>query len=326
MTGTDWAEAALGGLLGRVARTAEEVGDRFPLYAAPTGGPWRTTARGSWAGGFWTGLLAVRAAVTGAEADRGPALAARDRLAYWVAADTVCRGLIFWYGDTGHLLGLWGPSPTTVAAGRALADAFDERLGAVPWGGAFGGDPTSVRPDGAAGTVPLLAWSAARAGGPVHGARLAGWHLRTTLSAGTPQWSRGRAWLLLGCVDAAAWLDPTFLGSACELAAGWGSGAVSSTDGSTDSSADCIAAVALIKLGELDPGAGWRDRGTDLLRKTVGVAQIRDGPARGGIGRGCYDATAGVAVDHELVWGDFFAAFGLGLVTGALGAPAHRSV
>ncbi|MEU1623864.1 hypothetical protein ABZ746_00650 [Streptomyces sp. NPDC020096] len=34
---------------------------------------------------------------------------------------------------------------------------------------------------------------------------------------------------------------------------------------------------------------------------------------------GCYDAAHGVAVRHELVWGDFFLALGLALVTGLVG-------
>ncbi len=37
---------------------------------------------------------------------------------------------------------------------------------------------------------------------------------------------------------------------------------------------------------------------------------------RGMLLDGCYDAGKGVAVRHELVWGDFFLALGLAALTG----------
>ncbi|MFD0372450.1 hypothetical protein [Streptomyces sp. NPDC127114] len=96
--GTGWAEEALGLLLGRVGETAEQVGDRFPLYADPVHGRWTTTGRGSWTGGFWAGLLRLRARHTGSRTDHARATAATARLASWVGADTATRGLILWYG------------------------------------------------------------------------------------------------------------------------------------------------------------------------------------------------------------------------------------
>jgi unsaturated chondroitin disaccharide hydrolase len=36
------------------------------------------------------------------------------------------------------------------------------------------------------------------------------------------------------------------------------------------------------------------------------------------VAHGCYDLGPGVATDHELVWGDFFTALGLAMVTGLL--------
>jgi len=89
---TGWAEPALRLLLDRVEQTVEPVGDRFPLFADPDTGTWTTTARGSWAGGFWAGLLALRAAAEPGAGRLGEALAARERLAGWVHADTGCEG------------------------------------------------------------------------------------------------------------------------------------------------------------------------------------------------------------------------------------------
>ncbi|MFD5328209.1 sugar ABC transporter permease [Streptomyces sp. NPDC127092] len=96
--GAGWAEEALGLLLGRVGETAEQVGDRFPLYADPVHGRWTTTGRGSWTGGFWAGLLRLRARHTGSRTDHARAIAATARLASWIEADTATRGLILWYG------------------------------------------------------------------------------------------------------------------------------------------------------------------------------------------------------------------------------------
>jgi len=82
--------------------------------------------------------------------------------------------MIFWYGDTAGWLGLAEPAATTVAAARALAAGFDPRVDAVPWGTALapGPDPLALKPDGAAGVVPLLAWARHRPGGPPDGTRL----------------------------------------------------------------------------------------------------------------------------------------------------------
>ncbi|MET9657227.1 hypothetical protein [Streptomyces sp. NPDC006510] len=94
MTAGDRAAAALQLLVGRVEKTAELVGTRFPLYADPTDGHWTTTGRGSWTGGFWAGLLWLRARHTGSAADRSAASAATARLAPWIESDTAARGLI----------------------------------------------------------------------------------------------------------------------------------------------------------------------------------------------------------------------------------------
>src|SRR5690606_39105469 len=148
-----WAAPSLGSVLARVAVTRAEVGDRFPLYADPCTGSWRTTARGSWTGGFWAGLLWLRARHTGDPSDREAARACTARLADWAGADTSTRGLILWYGtvfaDDGERIRYQGA--------RACRDSFDPELGLVPWGSAFGGPRLTARVDGVPGMVPLLA-------------------------------------------------------------------------------------------------------------------------------------------------------------------------
>ncbi|MFJ3927377.1 sugar ABC transporter permease [Streptomyces sp. NPDC090022] len=227
MTGTDWAGPALASLMERVAVTDAEVGDRFPLYADPDDGRWTTTGRGAWAGGFWAGLLWLRARYTGAPADRVTAARCTARLARWVDADTATRGLILWYGTA-----LAADDDAAAALRRAAAEAclsaHDRTLGLVPWGAAFGGPRLLARVDAVPGMLPLLA--GAGPGGAAAAAAHLHRHLDLCLGEDLPRgpwpapawqfagqrwqpladplpgWSRGRAWLLLAVADAL--LDP----------------------------------------------------------------------------------------------------------------------
>lgn len=322
----------------RIAVTAEQVGQRFPLWADPETGVWTTSRRGSWTGGFWAGLLGL-----GGQPER--ARRAWDDLARWRDADTACRGLIFWYG------GLASPGWERLdrkrlgwqrlrAAAASLARDFDPELRAVPWGTAFGSSGARLRVDAVAGLVPLLGW--------------AGWtdvareHLRTHLrwcfdgAAVQPSFvadgtwipadepprgtARAHAWLLLGCVDGARWVDAQFREAAVALAQAWstrfGPGVpladADLPDGPLDTSAAAITAVALLKLSAVTGQRSWWRDGSDLLHRTADRALVRTGPARGALGGGCYDARSGLAPAHELIWGDFFCAAGLGLVAGNL--------
>ncbi|MEO3973864.1 sugar ABC transporter permease [Streptomyces sp. CAU 1734] len=228
MTSSDWAASALDSVLDRVAEGRGEVGSRFPLFADPATGRWTTTGRGAWTGGFWAGLLWLRARRTGAAEDRAAAASCTVRLAPWAGADTATRGLILWYGTA-----LAPDEPAAVrireeGAAAVLADV-DPVLGVVPWGSAFGGPRLVSRADAVPGLVPLLA--GAGPGGPEAAAA----QLRGTLGVclgghGGEQppdgrlvvpawvheadgsrracedppagWSRGRAWLLLAVADA----------------------------------------------------------------------------------------------------------------------------
>ncbi|MFD9345033.1 sugar ABC transporter permease, partial [Streptomyces sp. NPDC060049] len=177
--GPQWARRALADVLDRVAAGAAEAGDRFPLYADPETGHWTTTGRGSWAGGFWAGLLWLRARHSGDPADRAAARACTARLADWVDADTSTRGLILWYG-TVLAAGDTAAHRLRTRAAEACLAAVDAERGLVPWGSAFGGPRLLARVDGVPGTIALLA-----AAGPP-GAAAAAAHLTAHLALCLP--------------------------------------------------------------------------------------------------------------------------------------------
>lgn len=357
MNPDDWAGRALAAVLDRVTVTEAEVGARFPLYAEPADGRWTTTGRGSWTGGFWAGLLWLRARHTHDTAHRRAAAAWTARLAPWAEADTATRGLILWYG-TAPAFGAPAAAALQARAGRACRDAYDPRAGIVPWGAALGGPRLLARTDAAAGLVPLLA----AAGGP-EGPAVAAAHLHRLLDlalggegAGNgsrprpawrfdtetgwhpcadpaPGWSRGEAWLLLAVADAllhpeVAAHRPQRLASAAEQLLTRTQAltgplvppdAALPPDGPLDTSAAAITAVALLKLARTGT-----PRATECARRAGAVlGRLAEAHLTGpGSGRpagmlldGCYDAARGLAVRHELIWGDFFLALGLaGLV------------
>ncbi|MFF0427710.1 sugar ABC transporter permease [Streptomyces sp. NPDC004520] len=348
-----WADEALEAVLRRAGETARQVGERFPLYADPADGHWTTTGRGSWAGGFWAGLLWLRARCTGTAADRAAAAACTARLAPWTEADTATRGLILWYGTA---LGDDGEAEALRArAARSVRAAYDPALGLVPWGAALGGPRARARADGVPGLVPLLASAGARgdavAAGHLHRhldlclgdmaaerpspswefTEASGWHARPEPEAG---WSRGEAWLLLAVADALLrartppWRPERLRGAAQLLLeqGGFLTGPLvppalaRRPDGPLDTSAAAIGAVALLKLALL-PGPeapAYRERAEDVLRHLTRTHLTPPGtPHPAGMLRdGCYDAASGTAVRHALVWGDFFLALGLAALRG----------
>ncbi|MFF0479183.1 sugar ABC transporter permease [Streptomyces sp. NPDC004284] len=345
-----WADEALDTVLRRVGETARQVGERFPLYADPADGHWTTTGRGSWAGGFWAGLLWLRARRTGAPADRAAAAACTARLAPWTEADTATRGLILWYGTA-----LGDGGPLRARAARSALAAYDPALGLVPWGAALGGPRSRARADGVPGLVPLLA--SAGTGGETVAAGHLHRHLDLCLDGSDtgrprpswefteatgwqahpepePGWTRGEAWLLLAVADALlrartpAW-RPKRLHESAQLLLEQGEFLTGTLvppalarypDGPLDTSAAVIGAVALLKLALL-PGpeaATYRTRAEDVLRHLVRTHLTPPGtPHPAGMLRdGCYDMTSGTAVRHALVWGDFFLALGLAALRG----------
>ncbi|MFJ6215716.1 sugar ABC transporter permease [Streptomyces sp. NPDC092296] len=351
-----WAERALAGVLERVGTTAEEVGPRFPLYADPGTGRWTTTGRGSWAGGFWAGLLWLRALASGDRTDVAAARRSTLRLACWVDQDTATRGMIFWYGTA---LADATADGLRDRAAHACLGAFDPVLGVVPWGGAFGGPRRLARADGVPGTVPLLArvgeagLAAARSHLTLHLGLCLGeepprpaW---AALPGGgwrgcdepAPGWSRTAAWLLLGAADG---MSVPAIGRCGELPAAVrrltalrlvGSaplvppaGGPGGPGGPGDTSAAAIEAVAALKLAARARAAGaaadadrLAARAELVLRRLCAHHLSEPGGPRpaGMLLGGCYDAERGLATRHELVWGDFFLAVGLAILTGLIG-------
>jgi unsaturated chondroitin disaccharide hydrolase len=349
MTTQNWAEAKLDELLLRVEVTAGQLEERFPLYADTSTGEWTSTRRGSWTGGFWSGLLTLRAVATGSETDQTRAWLAWQRLQQWQDKDTSCRGLIFWYGSLGSKLK--NTQGDLADAARVLGSAFEHELGLVPWGAAFGGVRESARVDGVAGLVPLLGWAALQDGsselattatshlrrhldlcivdGSVKPSLVntaeAGWHPSPSPGSG---WSRGSAWLLLACVDAGLWLSADFAARAVRLAELWmrrfdapiPPADADHPERAVDSSAAAIISVALLKLAELTGDRQWWKHGENMLRTLLDACLVPTGPARGAVAHGCYDLDSEVAIDHELVWGDFFCTLGLAVLTGLVEA------
>ncbi len=235
-------------------------------------------------------------------------------------------------------------------AAERLCATVDPGTGILPWGTAFGdpADEITARVDGLAGTIPLLAWAGAPAvaerflrgyldiaGAPPRrgptgacsdtatGNRLSesapaafvktagGWRAR---SSPPPGWSRGRAWLLLALADAGYWLDSAFTDYAHSSAEHAPNPPVvpAAITGATavDTSAAAITAVALCKLGRTREAEA-------LISELVTEHLARTGP-RGRLLRGCYDLPGGVAVAHELIWGDYFLLLALAIVLGAV--------
>ncbi|MEV6427743.1 hypothetical protein [Nocardia sp. NPDC051463] len=343
-TGASTAEAALDALLDRVGSTYSVVDQRFPLYADGASGVWVTTARGSWTGGFWAGLLWLRALRTGSRRDRSAARTVTAQLEHWVTADAAARGLILWYGTALAA----GPGRDSAAASlraeaaRSCLNAFDQDLGILPWGSAFGGSRWLARIDGVPGTVPLLATANTRAGTEAARAHLdthvARWRAEpvgtpawawaagewTACAQPRPGWSRGRAWLLLALADAACYIDPDY-GAVAERLVDYGATPVPSAeaiqDAPPDTSAAAIEAVALLKLAATAASRHrerLRARAVEIVRHLV-TAHVSgpDGPRPSGmLLDGCYDLERGLATSHELIWGDYFLALALAICSG----------
>ncbi|MFE3767030.1 sugar ABC transporter permease [Streptomyces sp. NPDC059104] len=348
----DRAGRALAAVIDRVTVTEAEVGARFPLYADPVDGRWRTTGRGSWTGGFWAGLLWLRARYTGDAAHRRAAADCTARLAPWAESDTATRGLIFWYA-TAPAFDAPGAVALRAKAARACLDSYDPEAGIVPWGAALGGPRLLARADAVPGLVPLLA-TAGSEGVVVAAAHL---HRHLDLALGpqgagsggrprpawefdpaagwspcadpAPGWSRGEAWLLLAVADAL--LHPDLAGRRTERLALAAeqllvrtralTGRLVPPDeasrprGPVDTSAAAITAVALLKLSRARaPRArACERRAVAILDRLAGSHLSEPGSGRppGMLLDGCYDAAKGLAVRHEVIWGDFFLALGL---------------
>lgn len=346
-TGDDL-DRGVGVLLDRVDVVERAVGARFPLYADTATGVWTTTARGAWAGGFWAGLLWLRAALRGGEGHTAAALRCTERLLPRRAGDSAVRGLLFWYGAGvgARIMPGAGAAEAAAAGGRALAAGFDRVHGVIPLGPGWDGDPRPrVGIDAVAATTALLCWTADAH--PAEGwlrdlaARNARRHLGLLVTPGGqvlpgadlparppgdlapgPRWARGHAWGMLAAAGAARRFGGEYVATAGRVADHWLAGAGvgvpparwDSVGALPDTSSAAIAAAALWDASCLPlPGApGYRAAAVAIAERLV----ERHLDERGVLADGCYDTPPGVATRHELVWGSFFLLAVLARITG----------
>ncbi|QUH02497.1 glucuronyl hydrolase [Saccharopolyspora erythraea] len=334
-------------LLG-VRTTLEEVGDRFPMFARHPGDTWTTSRRGSWTGGFWVGLLWLRAAVTGERAHLRTASDWTESLLPRADDSTSTRAMTFWYGAAlGHLLtGDARAAEVAHIGAKALAADFRPELGIIPMGTAFGTGDAGLREsfvDPLAALVRLLPWAdgahtalarshldehvrlCLNAGGAVS-AHLR-WDEATSQLRPEPRpgtWSRGQAWALLGLAEAATALDGAYLPFAHAVAEHWlrtrpHQPPPDRTDGppaALDTSAAAISASALITLGRrCESGRRYRDFAMATVDALVGEHLTGTGALLHGSYRTGPDGTESV----ETVWGNFFLTLTLAQLTGAVG-------
>lgn len=273
-------------LVDRVLRTRAACGERYPLFAAPAGGSWTTSRRGSWCAGIWIGLLRLAAAHSGEAAVAREAFDRARGLEHWVTTDAVTRAMVLHCAtDPADAQDTVTRSPVLQRlredGARALATAFSPDLGAIPDGTALGhGEPgaRTCSVDATAAVIDLLHGALRVPGAP----EVAWWHARTLLGAVTPDgrlsaahrlradgigtepvgragaWARGQAWALLGAARAVhAWGEP-WLAPARMIAGHWATLPVPPPDTAgeavpVDTAAAAIAADGLRLLAAADP-------------------------------------------------------------------------
>ena len=338
----------LAGLLRRVEQTGRVASGRFPVFADPRTGGWTWSGDGGWSGGFWPGMLWLAGAATGERRFAGLAADSAQRLRSRAAAPTVLRGFLFWYGaGTSSVLdpARQAPAELAIMAARSLAADVDPAAGLLPPGPEDARLYHWPRPgaciDGLPGTVPLLAFAAARTGedrlrgialaharglsalcvradGSVAQSatydgqgRLAG---QATIegSSRDSTWARGQSWAMLGLTQAAHLAGGEFTTTArvadwyldhvpADGVCYWDFDDTAIPDAPRDTSAAAIAAAALLKLAAL----GDR-RYRAAAERIVDALAERHLARDGGLRDGCYDQHHKLATASELIWGDYF--------------------
>jgi unsaturated chondroitin disaccharide hydrolase len=149
-------------------------------------------------------------------------------------------------------------------------------------------------------------------------------------------WARAQTWAMLGFAQAARWTDyEIFLPIARTVAdwyvdhlppdgvTYWDFDAPQVRSTGLDTSAASIGAASLLKLAALDPtrSEGYLHTAVRSLTSltTAHLTPIGDGILPPGmLLHGCYNHRIDLAVDHELIWGDYFLLEALLAVTGRL--------
>src|SRR5919112_3875701 len=141
-------------------------------------------------------------------------------------------------------------------------------------------------------------------------------------------WARAQAWCMLAYTLSARWMPEyeEFLETALRTAdwwldyvpedgvAFWDFGDPNIPDTERDTSATAIAAVSLLKLGELVSDGDLKARYQHAARATVRAlvqgyltpTGPRDSRVPGILTEGCYNKHINLATRHELIWGDYY--------------------
>lgn len=145
-------------------------------------------------------------------------------------------------------------------------------------------------------------------------------------------WSRGLAWNVAGLAEAYVATGAEELLRAVERSMRyfWAAAPdgiprwdLAVRSGARDSSAAAIIAYGLLRLAEgpdAQRTASLEDAGRQILAALIDRCLVIDGSSesRGGIRHGCYQFPQSVAVDTELIWGDFYVAAALDLASKAV--------
>jgi unsaturated chondroitin disaccharide hydrolase len=339
----------LAGLLQRIEQTGRDASGRFPMFADPQTGEWTWSRDGDWFGGVWPGMLWLAGAATGDRHFTGLATESARRLRSRAGAPTVLRGLLFWYGA--GIASVLDPArhaqaELAIMAARSLASDVDPVAGLLPPGEEDARLYRWPRPgaciDGLPGTVPLLAFAAARTGenrlrgiALAHARGLSAFCVRAdgsvaqsatydsrgrlaaqaTIEGSSREstWARGQSWAMLGLTQAAHLAGGEFTATAARAA---------------DWYLDHLPADNVCFWDFDDPAIPHAPRDTSAAAIAAAallkLAALSDSPYRaaaeriinalaerhlarhGGLQGGCYDQHQKLATANELIWGDYF--------------------
>jgi unsaturated chondroitin disaccharide hydrolase len=319
------------------------------MFADPRTGEWTWSQDGGWSGGFWPGMLWLAGAATGERRFASLAADSAQRLGSRAHAPTVLRGLLFWYSaGIASVLdpSRHAPAELAITAARSLAADVDPVAGVLPPGEEdaelYGWPRPGACIDGMPGTVPLLAFAAARTGehrlrsiALAHARGLAAFCVRAdgsvaqsatydrqgrlagqaTIegSSADSTWARGQSWAMLGLTQAAHLAGGEFTATAMRVA-DWYLDHVPADsvcfwdfdDPAIPGAPRDTSATAIAAASLLKLAALGDGRYRAAAERIVDALAERHLARHGGLRDGCYDQHHKLATASELIWGDYF--------------------
>ncbi|EBX6375486.1 TPA: glucuronyl hydrolase [Salmonella enterica] len=276
--------SAIAALIRRIDAIEDESCGHFPLYRFPDR-QWKLSAGGSWMGGFWAGVLYLKAFKTRSRVDWDNAVKMSKRLESKLNSDTLQRSFIFHYGAglSNRLFGEPMTKQMCYLAGLAIAKSEQAELGFIPLGSAMGGGTLGSQIfsiDPLASTLSLLSVAGYR--------ELAGRQMSKAVSAcyeqtgrwyseasyqsgqfihhGVPgDWARGQAWAMLALMRAVHLFGDDYWSFAWQTVEHWCAqysyhipiNRLSQPEGERDPCASLIACIAMLGLARLMPDTAW---------------------------------------------------------------------